>query len=71
MPSAKLRGVAWIDLYKPSEEELESVAKEFNLPPLAVEELRGEPCNPAQRQVGGSAHRVTVGAPSVGAKHLW
>ena len=31
-------GVAWIDLYKPTEEELESVAQEFGLHPLAVED---------------------------------
>jgi magnesium transporter len=30
------RGVIWIDLYKPSEEELASVAQEFGLHPLAV-----------------------------------
>src|SRR3954452_3332337 len=30
------RGVVWIDLYKPSEEELASVAQEFGLHPLAV-----------------------------------
>jgi magnesium transporter len=29
-------GVAWIDLYKPDEEEFSSVAKEFGLHPLAV-----------------------------------
>jgi magnesium transporter len=31
-------GVAWIGLYKPSEEELESVAGEFELHPLSVED---------------------------------
>ena len=32
------RGVAWIDLYKPSHEELSSVAEEFGLHRLAVED---------------------------------
>jgi magnesium transporter len=32
------RGVAWIALYKPTEEEFASVAREFGLHPLAVEE---------------------------------
>ena len=32
------RGVAWIGLYKPSEEEFASVAEEFGLHPLAVED---------------------------------
>src|SRR5436305_9726201 len=31
-------GVAWIDLYKPTEEEFASVAQEFGLHPLAVED---------------------------------
>src|ERR687886_2098768 len=31
-------GMAWIDLYKPTEEELTSVAEEFGLHPLAVED---------------------------------
>src|ERR687893_2155976 len=34
----KSRGVAWIGLYKPSEEEFASVAEEFELHPLAVED---------------------------------
>jgi magnesium transporter len=32
------RGVAWIGLYKPTEEEFGSVAREFGLHPLAVED---------------------------------
>jgi magnesium transporter len=32
------RGVAWIGLYKPTEEEFDSVAGEFGLHPLAVED---------------------------------
>ena len=32
------RGVAWIGLYRPTEEEFESVAGEFGLHPLAVED---------------------------------
>ena len=32
------RGVAWIGLYKPTEEEFASVAREFGLHPLAVED---------------------------------
>jgi magnesium transporter len=32
------RGVAWIGLYEPTEEELSSVAEEFGLHPLAVED---------------------------------
>src|SRR5215216_5865716 len=32
------RGLAWIGLYKPSEEEFDSVAGEFGLHPLAVED---------------------------------
>jgi len=32
------RGVAWISLYKPTEEEFGSVAREFGLHPLAVED---------------------------------
>jgi magnesium transporter len=32
------RGVAWIGLYKPSQEEFDSVAGEFGLHPLAVED---------------------------------
>jgi magnesium transporter len=32
------RGVAWIALYKPTEEEFASVAREFGLHPLAVED---------------------------------
>lgn len=31
-------GIAWIGLYRPSHEELESVAREFDLHPLAVED---------------------------------
>src|SRR3954454_12676609 len=31
-------GMAWIDLYKPTEGELASVAQEFRLHPLAVED---------------------------------
>src|SRR5215204_7691920 len=31
-------GIAWIGLYKPTEEEFESVAEEFELHPLAVED---------------------------------
>jgi len=31
-------GLAWIGLYRPSEHELESVAAEFDLHPLAVED---------------------------------
>ena len=31
-------GVAWIGLYKPTAEEFESVAEEFDLHPLAVED---------------------------------
>jgi len=34
----KQRGVAWIGLYKPSHEEFSSVAGEFGLHPLAVED---------------------------------
>ena len=32
------RGVAWIALYKPTEEEFGSVAREFGLHPLAIED---------------------------------
>jgi magnesium transporter len=32
------RGVAWIGLYKPTEEEFASVSREFGLHPLAVED---------------------------------
>jgi magnesium transporter len=32
------RGVAWIGLYKPTEEEFASVVREFGLHPLAVED---------------------------------
>src|SRR5919206_5102120 len=39
----QLGGVAWIDLHKPTEEEFESVAKEFELHPLAVERTRSRP----------------------------
>ena len=31
-------GVAWIGLYRPSERELMSLAEEFNLHPLAIED---------------------------------
>ena len=31
-------GFAWIGLYRPTEDELQAVAKEFDLPPLAVED---------------------------------
>src|SRR4051794_33401675 len=31
-------GTAWIDLYKPTEEELTSISQEFGLHPLAVED---------------------------------
>ena len=34
----QLRGVAWIGLYKPTEEEFASVVREFGLHPLAVED---------------------------------
>ncbi len=34
----KQSGVAWIGLYKPTEEEFDSVAEEFGLHPLAVED---------------------------------
>src|SRR5918997_1395303 len=36
--SRRQLGVAWIGLYKPSEEEFDSVAGEFGLHPLAVED---------------------------------
>ncbi len=38
------RGVAWIDLYKPTEEEFGSVVREFGLHPLAVEDPIKAPC---------------------------
>src|SRR3954464_7017471 len=31
-------GVAWIDLYKPTQEEFESVAQELELPPRVIED---------------------------------
>jgi magnesium transporter len=38
------RGVAWIGLYKPTEEEFSSVVREFGLHPLAVEDPIKAPC---------------------------
>ncbi len=38
------RGVAWIGLYKPTEEEFSSVAGEFGLHPLAVRSCCGRCC---------------------------
>src|SRR5215204_474272 len=34
----QLNGVAWIDLYKPTQEEFESVAQELELPPRVIED---------------------------------
>ena len=33
-------GFAWIGLYRPTDAELDAVAKEFDLHPLAVEDTR-------------------------------
>jgi magnesium transporter len=40
------RGVAWIGLYKPTEEEFASVATEFGLHPLAIEDPSKAPLRP-------------------------
>src|ERR687886_1479061 len=34
----QLHGVAWIDLYKPTQQEFESVAQELELPPWVIED---------------------------------
>ena len=50
----QLGGVAWIDLYEPTEEEFESVAEEFELPPLAVEDAIKAPQRPKLVRYGNS-----------------
>jgi magnesium transporter len=49
------RGMAWIGLYKPTEEEFGSVAREFGLHPLAVE----DPLKAPLRTVQDHALRIT------------
>ncbi len=48
------RGVAWIGLYKPTEEEFESVAGEFELHPLAVEDATEAHQRPKLERYGGT-----------------
>ncbi len=47
-------GVAWIGLYKPTAEEFESVAQEFELHPLAVEDALDAHQRPKLERYGGT-----------------
>ena len=48
------RGIAWIGLYKPTAEEFESVAEEFELHPLAVEDATEAHQRPKLEHYGGT-----------------
>ena len=47
-------GVAWIGLYRPTAEEFESVAQEFELHPLAVEDALDAHQRPKLERYGGT-----------------
>src|ERR671917_728269 len=47
-------GVAWIGLYKPTAEEFESVAEEFELHPLSVEDALDAHQRPKLERYGGT-----------------
>lgn len=55
-------GLAWIGLYRPTEEEMESVAQEFDLHPLAVEDAVRAHQRPKTEQYGDT--RFTVLRPA-------
>ena len=48
-------GVAWIGLYKPTAEEFESAAQEFELHPLAVEDALDAHQRPKLERYGAGA----------------
>jgi len=56
------RGVAWIGLYKPTEEEFASVATEFGLHPLAVEDPSKAPLRPKLERYDGTLFLVLKAA---------
>ena len=56
------RGVAWIGLYKPTEEEFASVATEFGLHPLAIEDPSKAPLRPKLERYDGTLFLVLKAA---------
>lgn len=56
------RGVAWIALYKPTEEEFGSVAREFGLHPLAIEDPIKTPLRTKLERYGGTLFLVLKAA---------
>jgi magnesium transporter len=56
------RGVAWIGLYKPTEDEFSSVAGEFGLHPLAVEDAIKAHQRPKLERYDGTLFLVLKGA---------
>jgi magnesium transporter len=50
----QLHGVAWIDLYKPTRQEFESVAQELELPPRVVEDAINTQQRPKLARYGDS-----------------
>jgi len=56
------RGVAWIGLYKPTEEEFASVAREFGLHPLAVEDPMKVPLRTKLERYDGTLFLVLKAA---------
>ncbi|MGH3149072.1 MAG: CorA family divalent cation transporter, partial [Rubrobacter sp.] len=51
-------GIAWIGLYRPTGEEFESVAGEFELHPLAVEDATEAHQRPKLERYGGTVFVV-------------
>jgi magnesium transporter len=58
----KRRGVAWIGLYKPTEEEFASVAREYGLHPLAVEDPSKAPLRTKLERYDGTLFLVLKAA---------
>src|SRR5918912_2761140 len=58
----KERGVAWIGLYRPTEEEFASVAEEFDLHELAVEDAISAHQRPKIERYGDSVFVVLKSA---------
>ena len=56
------RGVAWIELYKPTEDEFGSVVREFGLHPLAVEEPIKAPLRTKLERYAGTLFLVLKAA---------
>src|SRR5215204_4901402 len=57
-------GVAWIDLYKPTQGEFESVAQELELPPRVIEDAIKPQQRPKLVRYGDSLFVVLKTAPN-------